>query len=227
VSSPATPRSGDRPDETVHDSPLRRWCRFLEKISSRNAMSGQASSLKSREWLIALAVIVWIKWAVGLGGWSGMSSMHTILDMTDFTHACTGKGYPPLYGDMEAQRHWLSLVSHLPPSQWYFHNLKHWGLDYPPLTAYHSWLLAQIAKLTGNGQVAELRGRLDGRETVHGEENALLFMRSTVIAGDLLLWAVPVALWCAHVLGRWRQSESGSSKRSSRTMVSRSSYVEC
>jgi alpha-1,3-glucosyltransferase len=25
--------------------------------------------------------------------------------------------------------------------EWYWHDLEWWGLDYPPLTAYHSWLL--------------------------------------------------------------------------------------
>ena len=46
-----------------------------------------------------------------------------------------------MYGDYEAQRHWLEITLHLPTSLWYKYDLQYWGLDYPPLTAYHSWLL--------------------------------------------------------------------------------------
>ena len=46
-----------------------------------------------------------------------------------------------MYGDYEAQRHWLEITLHLPISLWYKYDLQYWGLDYPPLTAYHSWLL--------------------------------------------------------------------------------------
>src|SRR4051794_30730012 len=53
----------------------------------------------------------------------------------------SGAGTPPLFGDFEAQRHWLELTINLPPSQWYKYDLQYWGLDYPPLTAYHSWIL--------------------------------------------------------------------------------------
>ena len=38
----------------------------------------------------------------------------------------------------------LQLTLHLPASEWYHNssrnNLQYWGLDYPPLTAYHSML---------------------------------------------------------------------------------------
>lgn len=52
----------------------------------------------------------------------------------------TGMGTPPMYGDYEAQRHWMELTLHLPIRQWYWYDLPYWGLDYPPLTAYVSWL---------------------------------------------------------------------------------------
>lgn len=51
---------------------------------------------------------------------------------------------PPMYGDFEAQRHWMELTIHLPTSMWYLYDLQYWGLDYPPLTAYHSWLLGKV-----------------------------------------------------------------------------------
>lgn len=49
-----------------------------------------------------------------------------------------------MHGDFEAQRHWMEITKHLPISQWYYHDLEWWGLDYPPLTAYHSWLLGKM-----------------------------------------------------------------------------------
>lgn len=55
-----------------------------------------------------------------------------------------GYGVPPMHGDFEAQRHWMELTIHLPTSWWYFYDLQYWGLDYPPLTAYHSWLLGKM-----------------------------------------------------------------------------------
>lgn len=48
---------------------------------------------------------------------------------------------PPMHGDFEAQRHWMEITKHLPVKDWYWHDLEWWGLDYPPLTAYHSWAL--------------------------------------------------------------------------------------
>lgn len=61
---------------------------------------------------------------------------------------CPGAGKPPMFGDFEAQRHWLEITHNLPIGDWYRptadNDLLYWGLDYPPLTAYHSWLLAQV-----------------------------------------------------------------------------------
>lgn len=50
----------------------------------------------------------------------------------------------PMHGDFEAQRHWMELTIHLPMSKWYTYDLQYWGLDYPPLTAYHSWLFGKM-----------------------------------------------------------------------------------
>jgi hypothetical protein len=51
----------------------------------------------------------------------------------------SGLGSPPIHGDFEAQRHWIEITSNLPLPLWYHYDLQYWGLDYPPLTAYHSW----------------------------------------------------------------------------------------
>ena len=48
-----------------------------------------------------------------------------------------------MYGDYEAQRHWMEITLHLPIQDWYRetkdNDLLYWGLDYPPLTAYHRY----------------------------------------------------------------------------------------
>jgi alpha-1,3-glucosyltransferase len=65
------------------------------------------------------------RWAIGFWPYSGYEA-------------------PPMHGDFEAQRHWMELTIHLSPLQWYFYDLQWWGLDYPPLTAYHSWILGKM-----------------------------------------------------------------------------------
>jgi alpha-1,3-glucosyltransferase len=74
------------------------------------------------------------------------------------------QGYqkPPMFGDFEAQRHWMEITVNLPVREWYDehlflphvqmstarfryqqterNNLTYWGLDYPLLTAYHSYV---------------------------------------------------------------------------------------
>ena len=66
-----------------------------------------------------------IKWCISLNGYSGQGTL-------------------PMYGDFEAQRHWLEITTHLPADQWYFYDLSYWGLDYPPLTAFHSFVLGKM-----------------------------------------------------------------------------------
>jgi hypothetical protein len=53
-------------DLQTHSSPLRRWCRLVEK-----SCRGSGTPQSAKEWAVAVACIVWIKWAVGIGGWSG------------------------------------------------------------------------------------------------------------------------------------------------------------
>ncbi|NXV20955.1 ALG6 glucosyltransferase, partial [Cepphus grylle] len=105
-----------------------------------------------------------------------------------------GAGKPPMYGDYEAQRHWQEITYNLPIRQWYFNtsdnNLLYWGLDYPPLTAYHSFLCAYIAKLINPDWIA--------LHTSRGYESQphKLFMRTTVFVADLLVYIPAVILYC-------------------------------
>ena len=60
----------------------------------------------------------------------------------------SGFGKKPMFGDYEAQRHWMEITNALPVLDWYEqtrdNDLQYWGLDYPPLTAYHSWVLGKV-----------------------------------------------------------------------------------
>ncbi|KAK4027261.1 hypothetical protein OUZ56_016272 [Daphnia magna] len=62
----------------------------------------------------------------------------------------SGKNQPPKFGDYEAQRHWMEITVNLPIQDWYRNttdnDLLYWGLDYPPLTAYQSYLTGSVAK---------------------------------------------------------------------------------
>jgi alpha-1,3-glucosyltransferase len=78
---------------------------------------------------ILLMIVGLFRWTTGFWGYSGFQS-------------------PPMHGDFEAQRHWMEVTTQLPITQWYFHDLQWWGLDYPPLTAYHSWLVGRMFVLT-------------------------------------------------------------------------------
>ena len=94
---------------------------------------------------------------------------------------------PPMHGDYEAQRHWMEITTQLPISQWYFYDLEYWGLDYPPLTAYHSWLFGQIGSLINPAWFALTTSR--------GIEEQLLkvYMRASVIVSEYLVY-MPAAI---------------------------------
>lgn len=92
-----------------------------------------------------------------------------------------------MYGDYEAQRHWMEVTTQLPVSQWYFHDLEWWGLDYPPLTAYHSWILGKVGGLIDASwfELHKSRGTND--------HSLKVFMRGTVIVSEYLIF-IPAAV---------------------------------
>ena len=75
-------------------------------------------------------------------------------------HGYSGEGVPPMYGDFEAQRHWMEVSVNLPPRTWYEHgpdnDLQYWGLDYPPLSAYLSWIIGLVACWCGHPELVAL-----------------------------------------------------------------------
>ena len=89
-------------------------------------------------------------------------------------------------GDFEAQRHWMELTIHLPLSKWYTYDTSYWGLDYPPLTAYGSYILGKLSEVfVGRESVALMDSR--------GIENPVhkAFMRATVIGLDCIIY-IPI-----------------------------------
>ncbi|CCH42702.1 alpha-1,3-glucosyltransferase [Wickerhamomyces ciferrii] len=118
------------------------------------------------QWAARYIVVIFaiiIRSAIGFGSYSG----HAI---------------PPMFGDFEAQRHWLEITQHLPISQWYWYDLQYWGLDYPPLTAYHSWILGKLGSLINpEWFVLDLSRGLENQELKS-------FMRFTVILSEIIIF---------------------------------------
>ena len=98
-----------------------------------------------KHWILpcVLLTATWIKWAISLGSYSGRMSRIDLQERM-INSPSLGRNIPPMFGDYEAQRHWMEITIHLPVRQWYTYDLQYWGLDYPPLTAYVSWLCGKV-----------------------------------------------------------------------------------
>eukprot|EP01105_Mastigella_eilhardi_P014552 TRINITY_DN3310_c0_g1_i1.p1 TRINITY_DN3310_c0_g1~~TRINITY_DN3310_c0_g1_i1.p1 ORF type:complete len:486 (-),score=119.07 TRINITY_DN3310_c0_g1_i1:461-1849(-) len=115
-------------------------------------------------------------------------------------HPYSGAGKPPMYGDYEAQRHWMEITVNLPVREWYFNtsanDLLYWGLDYPPLTAYFSWAFGKLAQVV-HPPLVEL-GTSRGLETPPSK----LFMRASALVSDLTCFFPAAMAFCAlHYTG--------------------------
>lgn len=117
--------------------------------------------------LLVLTISILVRVLVGNWGYSGFQK-------------------PPMYGDFEAQRHWMEVTIHLPVGDWYRqtaeNNLQYWGLDYPPLTAYVSQGFGTVANVICPELVAWKSSR--GHESAIGK----LFMRASVILSDVIVF---------------------------------------
>uniref|UniRef100_A0A914CGR0 Alpha-1,3-glucosyltransferase n=1 Tax=Acrobeloides nanus TaxID=290746 RepID=A0A914CGR0_9BILA len=113
------PKYGKRTDNTIHRTTVESQKKFVEI-----------------EWFYGVLVVV---------------ALNLVLQAVISIGSHSGFGQPPLHGDYEAQRHWMEVTINLPIKEWYFNtsdnDLNYWGLDYPPLTAYHSWLMGKISYL--------------------------------------------------------------------------------
>ncbi|KAJ0099239.1 hypothetical protein Patl1_21464 [Pistacia atlantica] len=101
-------------------------------------------------------------------------------------HPYSGAGNPPKFGDYEAQRHWMEITLNLPVTEWYrnstTNDLSYWGLDYPPLTAYQSYVHGLFLRFFDPESVSLFTSR--GYESYLGK----LLMRWTVLSSDALIF---------------------------------------
>ncbi|GAA6026409.1 hypothetical protein JCM8202_005056 [Rhodotorula sphaerocarpa] len=191
-------RAGDRPDPDATSE---------AGFSFASSFDESAKSEKYA-WWTAVVAVVFIKWCIGFGGYSGRAD-------------------PPMRGDFEAQRHWIALTSssaassarhdppspssalQIAPSEWYFHDLSYWGLDYPPLTAYHSMLLGYIARVSAStakfvtlrpplasASLVDLQSWEANMQVLESAGDLKLWMRASVIIGDVLVWLSAVLRFC-------------------------------
>ncbi|KAF9951748.1 Glucosyltransferase-like protein [Mortierella alpina] len=130
----------------------------------------EENQLKRTAPWIAVALAVLVRWAVSLGPYSGLAT-------------------PPRFGDYEAQRHWMELTIHQPVRGWYSDQSKWWDLDYPPLTAYVSWICGYIGDKINPEWFAWQSSR--GFESA----DAKLYMRTTVLVSELLLYISSVVVF--------------------------------
>jgi alpha-1,3-glucosyltransferase len=114
-----------------------------------------------------------LRWLVSLSGYSGFATS-------------------PRFGDYEAQRHWMEITINNPIGDWYRqtidNDLQYWGLDYPPLTAYISWLCGGLSSVIEPPSV--VLGASRGYET----DTHKVFMRGSVLVLDVLVF-FPAAWW--------------------------------
>ncbi|KAI7845170.1 hypothetical protein COHA_001215 [Chlorella ohadii] len=105
---------------------------------------------------------------------------------------------PPRFGDYEAQRHWMEVAVNLPATEWYrnssANDLSYWGLDYPPLSGYQSWLCGRYVGAFEPEAVQLVASR--GYESPSSKR----LLRQTVLASDAAVF-LPAALAAAAVFG--------------------------
>lgn len=119
------------------------------RFASETTNQGMNAHLKRSTVLsVVIPLSLLVRYAVSLQGYSGEGN----------AEGRTREDGTPMFGDYEAQRHWMELTLHLSPEDWYHetkdNDLLYWGLDYPPLTAWHSKLCGYILNLIEPESVA-------------------------------------------------------------------------
>ena len=116
----------------------------------------------------------------------------------------SGYQHPPMFGDFEAQRHWMEITLNLPIQHWYLdsfsNDLSYWGLDYPPLTAYHSRLLGSMGQWVVGEEMVKL-GTSRGWENIETKR----FMRMTVLGSDGIVFMSAVWMVVGVMMGMERR----------------------
>jgi alpha-1,3-glucosyltransferase len=86
----------------------------------------------------------------------------------------------PKFGDYEAQRHWMEVTVNYPMQQWYTASPEWWPLDYPPLTAYHEYIMGRLSSWYDPASIG--LNSSWGYET----DSHRSFMRLSVIISDVV-----------------------------------------
>ena len=126
----------------------------------------------------------------------------------------SGQNKPPMYGDYEAQRHWQEITYNLPAIEWYSpnhprtNNLTYWGLDYPPLTAFHSLLIACFApdktSYLGLKTSYGIGSKLDETsDSIHLSHK--IFMRASVLLTDLIIY-MPAVIFFSKKISKFNRA---------------------
>ncbi len=115
-----------------------------------------------------------------------------------------------MFGDFEAQRHWLEVTFNLRIGDWYRqtkeNDLLYWGLDYPPLTAYVSLFFAWIANISGHPEIITWGASIGKEDTV-----TRLFMRSTVIVCDIFVYIPSMIMAARLIIQEMKKFKTGKS----------------
>jgi alpha-1,3-glucosyltransferase len=179
-------------------------------VSPQQQQQQQHGGDKVPFWSLALVCLfaLLLRYGVSGGGYSGRGGASV-------------EGGSPLHGDFEAQRHWMEITLNLPVAEWYegthpANDLQYWGLDYPPLTAYVSYVCGWVARyVAGVPELVELQTSR-GHESVQGK----LFMRLSVLLCDAL-FALPATILALRAINASPSSSSAvpSSSSPARTLA--------
>ncbi|XP_076255589.1 ALG6 alpha-1,3-glucosyltransferase garnysstan isoform X2 [Rhynchophorus ferrugineus] len=109
----------------------------------------------------------------------------------------------------------MEVTTNLPIKEWYLNstdnNLNYWGLDYPPLTAYHMYLCGKVAGFI-NENFTKLHDSRGYESLTHK-----LFMRYTVLFSDVMIFIPSIILYyytCIK-LGNGQDSDISSARQKS------------
>jgi alpha-1,3-glucosyltransferase len=77
----------------------------------------------------------------------------------------------------------MELTIHLPIGDWYYYDWEYWGLDYPPLTAYISWICGILSSRLVGAQSVSLYESRGYEDPIHKA-----YMRGTVLVLDAFVY---------------------------------------
>lgn len=100
----------------------------------------------------------------------------------------SGQGVPPMFGDFEAQRHWSEITLGVELKDWYSFDVGYWGLDYPPLTAYHSYFMGRVVFEEKSIELNASRGREDGTTKIRAR--FATWVTDLVVFFPAVVWGV-------------------------------------